>query len=551
MDTLNNSAPIPDDPSTVDRQLYARAERFFMEDKVQEGTAILLDLAERGSDLWEPYNDLGVLAQAEGELDTAIHFLTLSQIRERQPGVATGNLSKALLLAKKNADLLALWTDLLTRHHADALAVPLTELMAELATQPSLMAALFQALRECWQPDSEEIPPLEDGSTGQGLSSIKADAPGFMMPMRRLSDLDGGIEFFPPEDACNRSAIFHYDVPSQPLAPPFPAVRLHGLDHIKVRPRSDSFLWRNGVFVADHFNPQEHLLHDTHNCYVTPLPSVPLCNVLRDPVRNHIRQGVILTSYAAVNWAHFITEIAPLVAMVEHAGIPPDVPLILSNQLHPNIQELINLIKAPTRPVITIHGKTMVTRAFMFSDITTVPYDYVRARAQQQPNISAADCRFSRAALHLLRTRLGSASGEGKSTASERIFIHRKSSGRHITNAQELADHFRKLGYRIVSPEKMSAREQLAVFSRASIIVGQSGAGLANMVFAPAGCRIVVLTLDTPFNPYGYFTNMANALEHEIHYMGFAPIPDSNPHPAHCDMTVTLPELDAYPELFS
>ena len=47
------------------------------------------------------------------------------------------------------------------------------------------------------------------------------------------------------------------------------------------------------------------------------------------------------------------------------------------------------------------------------------------------------------------------------------------------------------LGFRPIVPGEMSVKEQIAVFSRAKVIVAPHGAALANLAFAPPGAALV------------------------------------------------------------
>jgi len=537
-----------------DSQDYAAAEHQFSLGNADRGTALLLDLVERNCSLWEPYNDLGVLAQSQGDLKTAIHFLHLAHLRETIPGTATLNYSKALVLAEKTADAIALWSELLSRHAIRDLSPALLEFVPELQRHEGALPALFDALKLAWR--GAEISRDDDTAAPNPLlpMAIRAEGPGALLPITRLADLDAGIEVLPAETEMPDAATYHFEVPPQVRPAPFPALRMHEIAMAIIRPRSDTLLASNQIVVPNGFTP-EHLLYDTANGYVTPLISGKLATAVKQQVTGHIRYGVPLHSYAVINWAHFLTEVLPIVALVEHARVPLHVPLIISEGTHPNMLELIHAVKAPGREVISIRTATCISMATVFSAVTTAPYDYVRAWSKQQPILSPDDCRFSARAFGLLRESLRKAGlmapdklAEG---SGERIFIHRKTGIRRVDNHQQVADYFKGLGFRIVEPETLSGKQQVETFSRARVIVAQSGAGLSNMMFAPSGCRVVILTLDSPYTWYSYFTNIAGASGHHIHHLGFKPILNTGPHPGHDNMVVELDVIKQHAELFA
>lgn len=61
-------------------------------------------------------------------------------------------------------------------------------------------------------------------------------------------------------------------------------------------------------------------------------------------------------------------------------------------------------------------------------------------------------------------------------------------------NAAALLELLQSRGFVAVDPAGMTFAEQIRAFSRAEIIVGASGAGLANIAIAPRGVRAIVLT---------------------------------------------------------
>jgi capsular polysaccharide biosynthesis protein len=67
----------------------------------------------------------------------------------------------------------------------------------------------------------------------------------------------------------------------------------------------------------------------------------------------------------------------------------------------------------------------------------------------------------------------------------------RDAARRVMVNEAELADALVRLGFRVVVPSELTAREQIAAFSASRIIVAAHGAALANLVFAPPGAFVV------------------------------------------------------------
>lgn len=73
-----------------------------------------------------------------------------------------------------------------------------------------------------------------------------------------------------------------------------------------------------------------------------------------------------------------------------------------------------------------------------------------------------------------------------------KIYISRRDSGRRrIFNESTLIEALEREGFEIFDLESFSQKEKIDIFSTAGIVVACHGAGLANLAFAPSGCRIV------------------------------------------------------------
>jgi capsular polysaccharide biosynthesis protein len=73
-----------------------------------------------------------------------------------------------------------------------------------------------------------------------------------------------------------------------------------------------------------------------------------------------------------------------------------------------------------------------------------------------------------------------------------RLYVSRRGqSMRVMVNEIALEAALIRRGFQIVRPERMKVADQIALFADAETIVGPSGAGMANAMFAPEGCKVV------------------------------------------------------------
>ena len=89
-------------------------------------------------------------------------------------------------------------------------------------------------------------------------------------------------------------------------------------------------------------------------------------------------------------------------------------------------------------------------------------------------------------------------SKSGSCDFGKKIFISRENFKRDrdfriLKNENEIIEYLMNDGFLIIRPEVMSVREQVEIFSTASVIVGEAGSGLHNSIFSPCCARVVSL----------------------------------------------------------
>ncbi len=79
-----------------------------------------------------------------------------------------------------------------------------------------------------------------------------------------------------------------------------------------------------------------------------------------------------------------------------------------------------------------------------------------------------------------------------------------KAGYRRLLNSQEVIAAVTKLGFEIIEPQHLTIEQQIEAFASASVICGQSGAGLFNVVFCKPGTYII----DIESEPYWIHAHM-------------------------------------------
>jgi len=81
-----------------------------------------------------------------------------------------------------------------------------------------------------------------------------------------------------------------------------------------------------------------------------------------------------------------------------------------------------------------------------------------------------------------------------------KVFIRREGKTRGMANKREVENLFREKGWWVIDLEKLAFAEQIAVFSRATHIVGEHGAGFTNLLWCNPGCQVLELCANNYLN---------------------------------------------------
>lgn len=258
----------------------------------------------------------------------------------------------------------------------------------------------------------------------------------------------------------------------------------------------------------------------------------------------NIQRAINLIGQCSGNYAHWLTETLPKLPLIDACDEFQDWPVLIDDDLHPNIYASIDLINRKNREIIKVKRWWPVSleNLVMVSQPgyeRYVPHDMHSKEAPAYVNV------FSRPALQCLR-EVASISLKGRQDCKEKmIYLSRgKESGniRQVDNNTEIEALMLEYGVRQIAPELMCFKDQVAACIDAEIIIAPIGASLANMIFAPLGCKIIVLSPYYDEASYFYYTNLAGVLRHELYYV-LGPQGNVRQHPIHRNYTIDVDQL--------
>jgi capsular polysaccharide biosynthesis protein len=266
--------------------------------------------------------------------------------------------------------------------------------------------------------------------------------------------------------------------------------------------------------------------------------------IVRDQKPLDLEEAATFLDSCAGNYAHWLTEVLPRLVVFVNEESLRHVPLLLDADLHANIYESVSLAVGTHRQIFLINRTraVRVKRLHLVSVTGYVPFD----RRNHHSKLGSQG-QFSPSALKAVRSlRAGVLAHKVTSTNwPQRVFVRRTSGSRRLLNSESLElialDH----GFTVVEPEKLSFALQILIFSNASLIIGPTGAGLANIVFCSETAKLGVLIADHPDMAYGYWSAIGSPLGVEVTCL-FGKVVGSPKLGVHSDFHVSEETLTSY-----
>jgi capsular polysaccharide biosynthesis protein len=134
--------------------------------------------------------------------------------------------------------------------------------------------------------------------------------------------------------------------------------------------------------------------------------------------------------------------------------------------------------------------------------------------------------RFVRPVFDMLRFRFGGQRREGRMLFISRAF---DTTRRVLTNRAEVEALFRDKGFEIVNPEHHSVADQVRLFASASMVAGESGAGMANVGFCDPGTKVLEIQPDLFLEGWTRAACMIFGHRWHIFCAGSRPMEDPDP----------------------
>ncbi len=303
-------------------------------------------------------------------------------------------------------------------------------------------------------------------------------------------------------------------------APPrsyvFPRVVLSEWSDVEVVGRSNLLRANNALIHHDLFRPShDYTSEELHGrLHIDPYNGRAWCP--RQAAAREFERAALFTDAIAPNYAHWLTEVVPRLHAYGLAGAGAKSVVLLDAGLHPNLLHSARLM-LPADAAIAELAVGEVVRVHELQAVS--PTGYIPFEPRPGVRHGHSHGVFSAPALLSMREHLAQRLGQAPAGLPRRILLRRNSSYRAMRNEEELQERLAPFGFVPVYPERLSFAEQFHLFSGAELVVGATGAAMANLLFCPPQARIVICLSAHPDHSFGYWQNIAAAVGNRVSYV--------------------------------
>lgn len=193
------------------------------------------------------------------------------------------------------------------------------------------------------------------------------------------------------------------------------------------------------------------------------------------------------------NYFHWLVECLPRLMLINQLPETKNLPLLVDSNLAQQQLDALNLLNQENRPIHYLaKNECFLVDKLYFPSHLSIIHDNMKS-----PVCYSEDIIYSPNAMQYIRNQFLNKICPNENTGYKKLYVSRKGSRyRKILNEDELQELMTANGFEIVFPEKLSFKMQVKLFSQAKIVVGQSGAGLANLLFVPNDCQTLIFMSD-------------------------------------------------------
>lgn len=205
---------------------------------------------------------------------------------------------------------------------------------------------------------------------------------------------------------------------------------------------------------------------------------------------------------------HWMLDILPRIELLHRSGIEmAGIDKFLINSRLPFQKETLNILGVADTKILE-----------------TDKYPHIKATKLVVPSFPGSIAWMPKWAGNFLRSVLLDQQALEASEKIDRLYISRsQSANRRIINEDEVINLLNKFGFKSVTLELMSVREQAALLANAKVVVAPHGSGLTNTIFCKQGTKVIEIF--SPNYVYPCYWLISNLVGLDYYYLlGEAPV---------------------------
>ena len=219
-----------------------------------------------------------------------------------------------------------------------------------------------------------------------------------------------------------------------------------------------------------------------------------------------VPKALFIGTRAPYNWYHWIANVLPALYVANSASVPPDVPLVLPDEIKtfPQMMESLDIF-LKDREIFWLGRDRLLDIGHVYwADSPVYDAPFTQESSNRMPLI------LHRAAMVGYRDKILDhyANAFNPLVGLQKVFLARSSGAARPYNSDQVEAWAQEEGFTLCFTDQLSLLEQVALFRNATHIVGPTGAAWSGLIFAQSHLR--ALRLHGGAAEYeNYFSNLA------------------------------------------
>lgn len=296
----------------------------------------------------------------------------------------------------------------------------------------------------------------------------------------------------------------------------FPSIRAAEMAGVVCYGGSNLLFIENSVICHDLYNfKYDYTSEEMHGRHLIDYKNNRFMLLSDDLNPFKIDRAATFLDACSGNYAHWLTEILPRIAIFCCMDEYADVPIVVDAGLHPNIMQSLELVVGEVRPIIILPtGRSIEVQNLVHISVT----GYIPFGRRNKKLNNHTHGLFHPLAFEKLNKKLDKYAVKNID-APNKIYLKRISGHRNIINCDDVEMALKEKGYVVIDAGKFNFIDQLNLIRNATHIVGATGAALANLVFNNNNGKLIVMIGRHRDMSYRYWSNMLNPLGLTVNYI--------------------------------